>query len=100
MSIVLRKRPDATEADAHRGDAVVESQGKGRAGREGWQQVTLAQIKRRYTKIKRCGGVWHIWLDVNQQSFLFAFNGTKAEVEWWRDMLAIALRRMIEGGKA
>ena len=61
--------------------------------------MTIAQIKRRYTKIKRCGGERRVWLRVDHQSFRMAVGGTKAEIEWWRDMLAIALKRMIEGGK-
>jgi hypothetical protein len=60
--------------------------------------MTIAQIKRRHTKIKRCGGDWYCWLRVDQQSFRLEVCGTKAEVEWHRDMLAIALKRMIEGG--
>ena len=60
--------------------------------------MTIAQIKRRYTSIKRCDGVWRVWLRVDQQSFRLAAGGTKAEIEWWRDMLATALKRMIEGG--
>jgi hypothetical protein len=59
--------------------------------------MTITQIKRRHTKMKRCGGAWHLWLRVDQQSFLLAFNGTKAEAEWCQDQLAIALKRMIEG---
>jgi hypothetical protein len=62
--------------------------------------MTITQIKRRYTKIKRCGGEWRIWLRVDQQSFRLSASGTKSEVEWWREMLAIALKKMIEGGKA
>ena len=61
--------------------------------------MTITQIKRRYTKSKRRGGEWRIWLRVDHQSFRLAVGGTKADVEWWRDMLAIALQRL-EGGKA
>ena len=63
--------------------------------------MTITQIKRRYTWIRRRGGDWYCWLRVDQQSFRVAANGTKSEVEWWRDMLAIALKKIIEqGGKA
>jgi hypothetical protein len=62
--------------------------------------MTITQIKRRYTKIKRLGGNWYCWLRVDQQSFRMVVCGTKAEIEWWRYMLAIALKRMIEGGEA
>jgi hypothetical protein len=60
--------------------------------------MTTAQIKRRYTHVKRLGGDWYCWLRVDHQSFRLAVCGTKAEVEWWREMLVIALHRMIEGG--
>ncbi len=62
--------------------------------------MTIAQIKRRYTQSKRLGGDWYCWLRVDHQSFCLSICGTKAEIEWWRDMLAIALKRMIEGAKA
>jgi hypothetical protein len=62
--------------------------------------MTITQIKRRYTKIKRLGGDWYCWLRVDQQSFRLAASGTKSEVEWWREMLVIALKKIIEGGKA
>jgi len=62
--------------------------------------MTTTQITRRYTQIKRLGGLWHCWLRVDQQSFRLAVAGTKEEIEWRRDMLAIALKRMIERNKA
>ena len=61
--------------------------------------MTITQIKRRYTKMKRCGGGdWYFWLRVDNQSFRLAASGTKSEIEWWREMLAIALKKIIEGG--
>ena len=63
--------------------------------------MTITQIKRRYTKIKRCGGDWYCWLRVDQQSFRLEYApDTRAEAEHCRDMLAIALKRMIERNKA
>jgi hypothetical protein len=63
--------------------------------------MTITKIKRRYTQIKkRGGGMYWLWLRVDNQSFRLAAIGTKSEIEWWRDMLAIALKKMIEGGKA
>ncbi len=63
--------------------------------------MTIAQIKRRHTIIKRCDGLWRVWLRVDQQSFRLEYApDTRAEAEHYRDMLAIALHRMIEGGKA
>jgi hypothetical protein len=60
--------------------------------------MTTAQIKRRYTKTKRCGGERRVWLRVDQQSFRLEYKpDTRAEAEHCRDMLAIALHRMIEG---
>jgi hypothetical protein len=62
--------------------------------------MTIAQIKRRYTKIKRCDGAWRVWLRVDQQSLRLDYApDTRAEAEHFRDMLAIALRRLLEGGK-
>jgi hypothetical protein len=61
--------------------------------------MTITQIKRKYTKTKRCGGERRVWLRVDQQSFRLAYApDTRAEAEHCRDMLAIALKRMIEGG--
>jgi hypothetical protein len=63
--------------------------------------MTITQIKRRHTKIKRCDGAWRVWLRVDQQSFRLEYApDTRAEAEHHRDMLAIALNRMIEGDKA
>ena len=61
--------------------------------------MTTTQIKRRYTNIKRCDGAWRVWLRVDQQSFRLEYAAdTRVEAEHYRDMLAIALQRMIEGG--
>ena len=63
--------------------------------------MTIAQIKRRHTKIKHITGAWIIWLRVDQQSFRLEYApDTRAEAEHCRDMLAIALKRMIERNKA
>ena len=62
--------------------------------------MTVAQIKRRYTKAKRRGGEWRVWLRVDQQSFRLEYKpDTRAEAEHCRDMLAIALKRMIDRNK-
>jgi hypothetical protein len=65
--------------------------------------MTITQIKRRYTKIKKRGGDWYCWLRVDQQSFRLAANGggAKSDIEWFRNQLANALKKIIEqGGKA
>jgi hypothetical protein len=63
--------------------------------------MTINQIKRRYTIIKRCDGLWRVWLRVDQQSFRLEYApDTMYEAEHCREMLAIALKRMIEGTKA
>jgi hypothetical protein len=63
--------------------------------------MTIAQIKRRYTIIKRRGGERRVWLRVDQQSFRLEYSAdTRAEANWHCDQLAIALQRMIDGGKA
>jgi hypothetical protein len=62
--------------------------------------MTIMQIKRRYSQIKRCDGKWRVWLRVDQQSFRLEYApDTRAEAEHHRDMLTIALKRMIEGGE-
>ena len=61
--------------------------------------MTITQIKRRYTKIKRCYGLRRVCLRVDQQSFRLAnAPDTRAEAEHCRDMLAIALKKIIEQG--
>ena len=60
--------------------------------------MTITQIKRRYTKIKKCGGDWYCCLRVDQQSFLLAYGDTKGGADWFRDQLAIALKKIIEQG--
>jgi hypothetical protein len=64
--------------------------------------MTITEIKRRYTKIKRIGeGVWGLWLRVDQQSFrIISHSATKSEVMFFREMLAIALKKIIKGCKA
>ncbi len=63
--------------------------------------MTTTQIKRRYTKIKRCDGAWHVWLRVDQQSFRLEYAAdTRVEATWYREQLAIAIKRLIEGDKA
>ena len=63
--------------------------------------MTCTQIKRRYTIIKRRAGAWRVGLRVDQQSFRLDYEpDTRAEAEHCRDMLAIALKRMIERNKA
>ena len=63
--------------------------------------MTTAQIFHRYTRSTCCDGTWRVWLRVNQQSFRLEYAaGTKAEANWCRDQLAIALKRMIDEGKA
>jgi hypothetical protein len=61
--------------------------------------MTTAQIFCRYTKVKKFGDKWHVWLRVDQQSFRLEYSAdTRAEANWCREQLAIALQRMIEGG--
>jgi hypothetical protein len=63
--------------------------------------MTTAQIKRRYTKLGKCGGKWCVWQQVDQQSFRLGYTAdNRGEANWCREQLAIALHRMIEGGKA
>ena len=72
--------------------------GNGKTSRKGG--MTINQIKRRYTIIRRCDGLWRVWLRVDQQSFLLYYKpDTRAEAEHYRDMLAIALKRLIERNK-
>ena len=62
--------------------------------------MTLAQIFYRYTKIEKRDGKWRVWMLVDQQSFRLEYSAyTRAEANWHRAQLAIALQRMIEGGK-
>ena len=61
--------------------------------------MTINQIKRRYTIIKLCDGLWRVWLRVDQQSFRLEYApDTRWEANWCREQLATALKRMIEGG--
>ena len=61
--------------------------------------MTRAQIFYQYTNIEKRDGKWRVWLRVDHQSFRLEYSAdTRAEANWYRDQLAIALQRMIEGG--
>lgn len=58
------------------------------------------RMRRKYTVSRRCGGSERACgLKVDQQSFLFAYRGDKEDVAWMRDMLAVALARVVKHEK-
>lgn len=56
----------------------------------------VAEIRKRYTSLSKAGRKYMAYLEIDHQTFPICVEyTTKARAEWFRDMLAIALRRLI-----
>lgn len=65
---------------------------------EGMAKLTARQkeLRGKYTRLAKVAGEWTPFLQIDQQGFQTYASKTKKGAEWTRDMLAIALDRMIE----
>lgn len=54
------------------------------------------ELKRKYTRVTKIGDKWNTYLQIDHQVFCVLPEGTKREAQWWADMLAIALERLLE----
>ena len=66
--------------------------------------MTTSEIKKKYIRIEEHpayedGECFGVRLVIDQQTFPLDYVGTKQECGWYADMLAKALKRMIEEGK-
>lgn len=58
--------------------------------------ATCSAIRERYTSLSKAGRKYMAYLEIDHQSFPVCVEyTTKKRAEWFRDMLAIALQRMI-----
>lgn len=58
--------------------------------------LTGSEIRQRYTSLSKSGRKYMPYLQIDHQSFPICVEyTTKKRAEWFRDQLAIALRRMI-----
>ena len=58
--------------------------------------MTLSEIQAKYTRVVRANGQYHAKLVVGNQSFRVGIEGTKEEAEWYAEMLAKAIQRLLE----
>ena len=56
----------------------------------------ITDIKRKYTRVVRCGDGWFTLLSVGVQSFGVVGATSHRRAEWFAKMLAIALAKLIE----
>jgi hypothetical protein len=62
--------------------------------------MTLKRLRKRYTRVVKIGDKWNTYQQIDHQGFKVVEQTTKRRAEWFADMLAIALQRLIqkEGG--
>jgi len=56
---------------------------------------TLAEIRRKYTRVVKLGPGWDTVLQIDHQGFSVVERATKARAQWYAKMLAIALERLL-----
>lgn len=57
--------------------------------------MTPTQIKRKYTRLGKYGNRYSTYLRIDHQEFTIADHTTKRRAEWFREMLVIALHRLL-----
>ena len=62
-------------------------------------RTKTAAIKKRYTRVVNIGGMWNTYLQIDHQGFCVVEQTTRKRAMWFARMLAVALARMMEGGK-
>ena len=58
--------------------------------------MTISEVKRKYTKLEKMTDGWCLYLQIDHQGFLIIEATSKKQANWWAEMLAIALKRLIE----
>lgn len=54
------------------------------------------ELKKKYTRAVRYDGKWTVYMQIDHQGFTVVHDTTKSRCDWHRDMLAIALDRLIK----
>lgn len=66
----------------------------------GLRAVTGSEIREKHTRRRHVGGrKYNVYLAVECQSFCVVESVTLKAAEWWRDMLTIALKKLISPNK-
>ena len=57
--------------------------------------MTAPEIKEKYTRVVPMGKKWNCLLQIDHQGFTIAEGCKKKQAEWYAEMLAIALERLL-----
>ena len=54
------------------------------------------ELEKKYTRASMIDGKWSVFMQIDHQSFTVVYDTTKARSNWHRNMLSIALDRLIK----
>jgi len=58
--------------------------------------MTIEEVRKKHTRVAMIGGKWSAFLQIDQQGFCICEGTTKKRANWYADMAAIAIKRLLD----
>ena len=58
-------------------------------------KAAIRRLRKRYVSVKKIGDKWNTYLQIDHQGFCVVEQTTKRRADWYGNMLALALSRVV-----